>query len=177
VPQVIIIAGPNGAGKTTFASEYLPTLQERFEFINADEIARGIARFHLGLSGRQVDLRSARVMLGQITALIGKRENFALETTLASRIYAQKIPLWRKSGYTVSLIYLRLATVEDALGRVRRRIEAGGHGIPEEVIRRRFSKSVEYFDNIYKSIVDDWHVRDSLEGRFGRAETSAMKDE
>jgi predicted ABC-type ATPase len=109
-------------------------------------------------------------MLERLSTLIREKTNFALETTLASRGYAQKIPLWRKSGYGISLIYLRLASVDEALRRVRLRVEAGGHDIPEEAIRRRFYKSIEYFDGIYKHIVDEWHVRDSLEGSFRRAE-------
>ena len=69
-------------------------------------------------------------------------------------------------GYSVSLIYLRLPSVETSIARVRRRVEAGGHGIPQQVIRRRFDKSVAYFENIYKSIVDTWYIWDSFEGNF-----------
>ncbi len=169
MPEVTIIAGPNGAGKTTFASEYLPTTtRTRLNFVNADEIARELAPRKL--PWQQLDMRAARIMLERIDALVRSGADFAFETTLATRIYTQKIPLWRRSGYAVSLIYLRLSSVEASIERVRRRVEAGGHGIPEEIIRRRFDKSAVYLETIYKSIVDKWYIWDSLEGHFVLAE-------
>lgn len=169
MPQVIIIAGPNGAGKTTFASEYLAARRKRLDFVNADEIAREVA--HRGLPQRQADTRAARIMLERINALVDANTDFMFETTLATLTYARKIPLWRRSGYAASLIYLRLPSVEASIARVRRRVEAGGHGIPEETIRRRFGKSITYFESTYKSIVDEWYVWDSFEGAFTLAES------
>jgi predicted ABC-type ATPase len=169
VPEVIIIAGPNGAGKTTFASEYLPARQKRLVFVNADEIGRELA--DQGLSRRQLDNRAARVMLERMDDLAGAGAGFMLETTLATLIYAQRIPRWRALGYSVSLIYLRLPSVQASIARVRRRVQAGGHSIPEETIRRRFDKSVTYFEIIYKAIVDEWYVWDSIEGTFTLAES------
>jgi predicted ABC-type ATPase len=79
-------------------------------------------------------------MLTRIDSLIAERSSFMVETTLASLTYLQKIRLWRKAGYVVALIYLRLPTVQMSLERVRRRIVGGGHGIPEDVIRQRFAR-------------------------------------
>jgi len=110
-------------------------------------------------------------MLSRIDALAASSTNFAFETTLATRTYAQKIPVWRRSGYSIVLIYLRLASVGAAIERVRRRVEAGGHGIDEQIIRRRFDKSGLYLEKIYKSIVDKWYVWDSLEGSFVLADS------
>jgi predicted ABC-type ATPase len=93
-----------------------------------------------------------------------------LETTLATLIYARKIPLWRQLGYVVSLVYLRLPSVESSIGRVQKRVSTGGHGIPEEIIRRRFDKSRRYLEKIYKPIVDEWYVWDSFERYFVLAE-------
>jgi predicted ABC-type ATPase len=169
VPEIVIIAGPNGAGKTTFASEYLPARQKRLVFVNADEIGRELADY--GLSQRQVDMRAARVMLERIDDLANAGAGFMFETTLATLIYTQRVPRWRAFGYFVSLIYLRLSSVEASIVRVRRRVEAGGHSIPEDAIRRRFDKSVKYFENSYKSIVDEWYVWDSIEGTFTLTES------
>jgi predicted ABC-type ATPase len=105
-------------------------------------------------------------MLGQIDELVAARTEFMFETTLASLSYAQKIPAWKKAGYSVALIYLRLPDVEASIARVRRRVEAGGHNIPEAVIRKRFAKSARYFETLYKPIVDEWYVWESLEGDF-----------
>jgi predicted ABC-type ATPase len=167
VPEITIIGGPNGAGKTTFAREYLKTSRANMVFVNADEIARELA--DQGLTQEQLDMRAARNMIQRISDLADAGAEFMFETTLATLTYAQKIPFWRRSRYSVSLIYLRLPSVEDSLARVRRRVEAGGHGIPEETIRRRFDKSMSYFESTYKSIVDEWYVRDSVDGGFALA--------
>ena len=93
MPEVVIIAGPNGAGKTTFASEYLPTRQQPPVFVNADEIARELAG--QDLPQRQVDMRSARIMLERIDDLASAGAEFMFETTLATLTYARKIVRWR----------------------------------------------------------------------------------
>jgi predicted ABC-type ATPase len=164
VPSVIIIAGPNGAGKTTFANEYLSAEERNFEFVNADEIAREWTDENE--TGALRDVRAARLMLVRIGELVRARADFAIETTLASLSYASKIPAWRGLGYRVTLIYLRLPAVSDSLARVSKRVAAGGHSIPEQVIRRRFSKSASYFETIYKPLVDVWYLWESQEGRF-----------
>jgi predicted ABC-type ATPase len=164
--EIIIIAGPNGAGKTSFANEYFPIAREGLLFVNADEIARGITL------GPHLDLHAAREMLRLIDQLVGNQVEFMLETTLASLTYARKIPLWQQSGYHVSLIFLRLPNANAAIERVRSRVRDGGHGIPEDVIRQRFDKGLRYLDEIYKPLVNDWSVWDSLEGSFQVVQTS-----
>jgi predicted ABC-type ATPase len=165
VPEIVIIAGPNGAGKTTFASDYVLNDRKHLQFVNADEIARRSAK-HPSRPPRD-DLRAARIMLQQIDYLADAGADFAFETTLASLTYARRIILWRRrGGYTVSLIYLSLPSADASLARVRRRVEAGGHDIPQDIVRRRFDKSMRYFEEVYKSIVDEWYVWDSLEGDF-----------
>lgn len=157
MPTLIIIAGPNGAGKTTFAREYLADDERRFEFVNADEIAGNLA---------VSDSKAGRMMLRRTDELVEAGADFVVETTLANLGYAQKIPVWRRLGYVVSLAYLRLESVEDAIARVRKRVAAGGHGIPEDTIRRRFGRSLKYFETIYRPTVDEWYIWASLEGAF-----------
>lgn len=166
--EVIIIAGPNGAGKTSFANEYLPAASEGLVFVNADEIARGLA--DPAIAQARLDLRAGREMLTRIDALVEARAEFMFETTLASLSYARKIPAWQARNYTVALIYLRLPSVELSIDRVRRRVAAGGHGIPEPIIRQRFAKSAAYLETHYKPLVDEWYIWDSLEGEFQLAE-------
>ena len=166
--EIIIIAGPNGAGKTRFANEYLPAAREGLVYLNADEIAREISA--PTLTQAHVDLRAGREMLSRIAFLVDAGAEFMFETTLASLSYAAKVPAWQSRGYTVALIYLRLPNVEMSIDRVRRRVAAGGHGIPETVIRQRFAKSAAYLESHYKPIVDEWYVWDSLEGDFELSE-------
>ncbi|MEQ1650514.1 MAG: AAA family ATPase [Hyphomicrobiaceae bacterium] len=164
MPTLIIVAGPNGAGKTSFANQYLPSLKQHFVYLNADEIGRGL-RAMPDVVG-SVDVRAARRMLIEIEQAISDGDNVMIETTLANRTYAARIVDWRRLGYGVALVYLRLPTAEKAIERVRRRVAAGGHHIPDDVVRRRFSKSLDYLENLYKPLVDEWYVWASEEGRF-----------
>ena len=165
--ELIIIAGPNGAGKTSFANAYMPAAAERLVFVNADEIARELSG--TGSPSPERDFRAGRLMLKRLDALTSARTELLFETTLASLAYAQRIPKWQALGYTVILIYLRLPDANASISRVRRRVELGGHDIPEYVIRRRFSKSLEYLEMRYKPIVDEWYIFESIEGSFQRA--------
>src|SRR5262249_26131646 len=96
-----------------------------------------------------------------IEVSINVAADFAAEIALATLTYARKIPLWRERGYRVSLIYFRLDPVADSFARVRKRVAAGGHGIPEEAIRRRFGKSMRSFETIYKPRVDARYMWES----------------
>jgi predicted ABC-type ATPase len=169
MPEIIIVAGPNGAGKTSLARELL-SIRRDFYYVNADVIARGLLA--QGSSASRVDAHAAREMLNRIDDLVAAKSNFMFETTLASRSYARQIPGWRATGYHVALIYVRLSSVEHSMERVRRRVMAGGHGIPEDIIRRRFTKSHRYLEALYKPVVDEWEIWDSLEGEFRRASGS-----
>jgi predicted ABC-type ATPase len=166
--EIIVIAGPNGAGKTSFANKYLSSFRGRFVFLNADEVAREIALPDVPQA--RLDLRAGREMLARIDDCIAAGLNIAFETTLASLSYARKIPAWQQAGCSVALVYLRLPSVEMSIERVRRRVAQGGHGIPEDVIRKRFSKSLDYFERLYRPIVNEWYIWDSLEGSFRPAE-------
>ncbi len=166
--EIIIISGPNGAGKTSFANKYLSSFRGRFVFLNADEVAREIASADMPQT--QVDWRAGREMLTRINDCIGAGLNVAFETTLASLSYAKKIPSWQRAGCSIALVYLRLANVEMSIERVRRRVAQGGHGVSEDAIRKRFSKSLDYFERLYRPLVDEWYIWDSLEGSFQPAE-------
>ena len=111
---IFILAGPNGAGKTTFAREYLPIEAQCLTFINADLIALGLSPFR----PEQAALRAGRLMLELIEQHVARGESFAFETTLAGRNFARTIPNWREQGYTVTIFFLALPSVEHALERV-----------------------------------------------------------
>jgi predicted ABC-type ATPase len=169
MPEIIIVAGPNGAGKTTFARQHLAHLGPTYTFVNADEIARELDEPRL--SQVQRDLLAARHLLQRLDALTVARANFAVETTLAALSYLPKIERWKRDGFRVTLIFLRLASPDDAVNRVHRRVAAGGHGIPESTIRRRFSLGLENLEKYYKAAVDEWYIYESLEGSYRLAES------
>ena len=155
--KIIIIAGPNGAGKTTFALEHLPHEAKCPSFVNADLIGAGLSPFQ-----PEVALfRAARLMLEEIKNHVQQRRSFAFETTLSGLGYARMIPRWRSDSYTVKLIFLSLATPEEAIKRVELRVRQGGHHVPPDVIHRRFASGLKNFQNTYRQIVDYWQWFDT----------------
>jgi predicted ABC-type ATPase len=155
--KIVIIAGPNGAGKTTFAREFLPNEAGCPVFVNADLIAAGIAPFQPEL----VAFRAGRLMLEEISRHVSEGRSFAFETTLSGLTYARMIDDWRKGGYTVKLIYLSLASPEEAIARVAMRVLQGGHDIPPAIIRRRFAAGLANFSNTYRTRVNYWQLFDN----------------
>jgi len=150
--KIVIIAGPNGAGKTTFAREFLVQEADCPVFVNADLIAAGLSPFQPEL----VAFKAGRLMLAEIKEYGRRGESFSFETTLSGRHYARMIREWRKKGYQVKLIFLRLASEKIALDRVRNRVAQGGHTIEPEIIRRRFRKGLDNFTYLYKDLVTAW---------------------
>lgn len=155
--KIMIIAGPNGAGKTTFAREYLPNEAGCPIFVNADLIAAGLSPFRPESAG----IRAGRLMLAEIERHARCGRNFAFETTLSGRGYVKMIRRWREDGYGVKLIFLSLATPEEAIRRVQTRVRQGGHHVPEAVIRRRFASGLLNFETRYRHCVDDWYFYDN----------------
>lgn len=155
--RVIVIAGPNGAGKTTFATEFLPHEADCPRFINADLIAAGLSPFRPELAA----IKAGKLMLQAMANYLARGESFALETTLAGTQHARRVPRWRKAGYHVTLIFLSLPTPEMAIARVAARVRQGGHAVPEDVIRRRFTVGRKNFERLYRGAVDDWAEYDN----------------
>lgn len=155
--KIVILAGPNGAGKTTFAREFLRREGDCPIFVNADLIASGLSPFQPEMSA----VRSGRIMLEEIHNHVRAGHSFAFETTLSGRLYARWIPRWRRQGYRVKMLYLRLASAELALARVGARILQGGHGVPGDVVVRRFASGWRNFERIYKPLVDAWVLYDN----------------
>lgn len=85
--NLYIIAGCNGAGKTTASFTILPEILDCKEFVNADEIAKGLSPFQ----PKKVSFEAGRIMLNRINELLKENENFAFETTLSTRSYKNKI--------------------------------------------------------------------------------------
>jgi predicted ABC-type ATPase len=151
-PRIVIIAGPNGAGKTTFAREFLPNEAECPDFLNADLMAAGLSPIQPAAAAA----RARRLVLEEIHGRLRAGRSFAIGTTLSGRAYAGAIPEWRRAGYRVKLIFLRLARAELAIARVAARAAQGGHAAPEAAIRRRFETGWLNFERLYKPLADCW---------------------
>ncbi len=156
MPDLYIIGGPNGAGKTTTALRIFPRLGVR-AFINADIIAHGLSPLDVEGAARE----AGRIMLAEMERHLARGDDFALETTLASRTLAPFVRRCQDAGYRFILIYVWLRDADLAVERVAKRVKSGGHNIPYEVIRRRYERGLKNFFDLYSPLADSWTVLDN----------------
>lgn len=159
-PNLYIIAGPNGAGKTTASYNLLPEILHCTNFVNADEIARGLSPF----APETVAIQAGRIMLERIEELLPQRVDFAIETTLATRSYVQLVRRAQALGYKAHLIFFFLENEEQAIQRVAQRVSNGGHNIPEDDIHRRFKRGIYNLIHLYMPICDSVLVYNNAHG-------------
>lgn len=152
-----IIGGCNGAGKTTASYTVLPDILDCREFVNADEIARGLSPFNPA----DVAIEAGRLMLKRIEELLAREESFSIETTLATRSYTNLVHRAHDKGYRVTLLFFWLNSPELAIQRVAKRVRKGGHNIPEDIIRRRYVGGIQNLFNLYAPEVDAWSIYDN----------------
>ncbi|MBP7803709.1 MAG: hypothetical protein KA109_18920 [Saprospiraceae bacterium] len=93
--NLYIIGGCNGAGKTTASFTLMPFILDCNEFVNADEISRGISPFQ----PEKVAFEAGRIMLNRISELLSKDKTFAFETTLATKSYKNLITEAKSKNY------------------------------------------------------------------------------
>lgn len=154
MPNIYIIAGCNGAGKTTASFTILPEMLDCKEFVNADEIAKGLSPFQ----PENVSFQAGRIMLERIDELLDTGVDFGFETTLTTLSYINTIKLAKEKGYAINLLYFWLDDVNLAIERVKTRVSEGGHNIPEEIIRRRYSRGIINLTTKFIGICDYWIV-------------------
>lgn len=157
MPNIYIIAGCNGAGKTTASYTVLPEMLDCKEFVNADEIAKGLSPFQ----PETVSFTAGRIMLERINELITLEVDFAFETTLTTMSYKNTIKSAREKGYKITLLFFWLNDVKAAIERVAVRVADGGHNIPEDVIIRRYFKGLANLTTIFIDLCDYWIVIDN----------------
>lgn len=157
--HLYIISGCNGAGKTTASYTVLPEILKCKEFVNADEIARGLSPFN----SQSVAIEAGRLMLQRMEDLLGREVTFSIETTLATRSYLNLVNRAQQKGYRVSLLYFWLNSPELAMKRVAERVEKGGHNISEEIIRRRYKAGINNLFKLFMPVVDYWAIFDNSE--------------
>jgi len=170
--NLYIIAGPNGAGKTTAAMTVLPEAFHVKEFVNADEIARGLSP----LNPEGTAIEAGKIMLRRIEQLVLAKEDFSIETTLASKSYLRLIADWQQKGYSITLIFFYLNSWELARQRVARRVIEGGHNIPEVDIKRRYYRGIQNLPK-YMDKVDQWYLYDNSGGSYMPIARGVQKEE
>lgn len=157
--NLYIISGCNGAGKTTASYTVLPEVLDCREFVNADEIARGLSPFN----SESVAIEAGRLMLSRIEELLERDESFSIETTLATKSYINLVRRAQAQGYNVRVLFFWLNSPELALQRVAERVEKGGHNIPADIIRRRYVAGIRNLFRLFMREVDYWEIYDNSE--------------
>lgn len=171
-PKLYIIAGCNGAGKTTASFTVLPEVLDCREFVNADEIAKGLSPFN----PESVAIEAGKLMLARINYLLTQKATFAIETTLATRSYKNLVEIAKAAGYEVTLLYFWLPSPKMAEMRVASRVAEGGHNISTDVIHRRYWLGLSNLFNIFIPIVDHWSIFDNNAGMQPVVEMNEVKD-
>ncbi len=154
MPNLYIIAGCNGAGKTTASYTVLPEILDCQEYVNADEIAKGLSPFNPDKAA----IEAGRIMLGKIKYFLSKQIDFSFETTLATRSYTNIIKQAKQLDYEIILIYFWLDSVDLAIERVRTRVIEGGHDIAQNVIYRRYYSGLKNLFELYIPICNYWMI-------------------
>jgi predicted ABC-type ATPase len=155
-PVAILLAGPNGAGKSTSRSLAVPV---EYAFLNADIVAARLVAEGHPIAG--VEIAAGRVVLDEMKRLVDARSSFCLETNLAARGLVRSVSSWQAGGYRVRLHFIALRSPELAIARVAQRVAAGGHHVPEEVVRRRWRGGLHAFFDVYMPRVEAWSLVDN----------------
>jgi predicted ABC-type ATPase len=156
-PRCIIVAGPNGAGKTTFARDFLPKEVGVIHFVNADLIAAGLAP----LKPEDAAVAAGRLLLTELERLARARASFAFESTLSGIGFVSRLKRVKRVGYRIEVVYLRIDSTRLALRRIAGRVKQGGHNVPRADVLRRFHRSWQNFERIYRPLADRWSVYDN----------------
>lgn len=178
MPRLYILSGCNGSGKTTASYTLLPEMLECTQFVNSDEFAKSLSPFNPA----EASVVAGRYMLMRINYLMDRREDFSIETTLATRSLVGIITNAKELGYTVTILYFWVSSPELALQRVHKRVSEGGHNIPENVLRRRYEMGLRYFFETYAPICDRWLLADNSATPFrivaeGSSQGTFIRDE
>lgn len=159
MPNFYIIAGCNGAGKTTASFKILPRILNCQEFVNADEIARGLSPFQ----PEKASIEAGKIMINRIKELFHQKVDFAIETTLSSKMYLKTIEEAKSLGYETNLLYFWLNSPEMAVERVAKRVSQGGHNIPTDTIYKRYQQGINYLFSLYENKPDNLMIMDNSE--------------
>lgn len=156
-PTLYLFAGSNGAGKTTFARAYLRQLDPVPRFLNADEIARGLSP----LDPQKLSVKAGKLLLHEIQGCLESRNFFGLESTLSGTTYAKLLQQAKFIGFQIEIHYLWIPSPSLAIRRIAQRVKMGGHFVPDADVKRRFSRSLTHFLEIYAPLSDGWTFRNN----------------
>src|SRR3954453_1101641 len=137
-PAIFVLAGVNGAGKSSLLGRL--TRAAGSEYFNPDEVARHI-RDTTGCTAEEANAQAWNEGKRNLESAIGDRFSYSFESTLGGHTISSLLADAANAGMQVIVWFVGLSSPEQHIARVRARVAAGGHDIPEETIRRRWDAS------------------------------------
>jgi len=159
--EIIILGGPNGAGKTSAAPLFIKRYAGSQEFVNADEIARGLSPFN----AERAAIAAGRLMIARMNELVRREQSFVVETTCSGRANLNLFKRCKTDGWRISLLFLWLPSPQMAISRVARRVTEGGHFVPDDVVTRRYWAGLQNLRRLYLPLADVAAVYDNTDRR------------
>jgi predicted ABC-type ATPase len=138
-PRLYVLAGVNGAGKSSIGGAMIRA--SGADYFNPDEAARKLMAANPGLDQVKANATAWHEGRRLLERAIKERKDFAFETTLGGSTMPRLLADAAAQGFEVRILYVGLASPDLHLDRVRNRVQAGGHDIPESSIRRRWRHS------------------------------------
>ncbi|MBK9562722.1 MAG: zeta toxin family protein [Micavibrio sp.] len=154
----MIFAGANGSGKTTAAKYLLPKLKVK-EFVNADEIAKGLSP----LNALEQGMAAGRLVLKRIDQFIEEKKSFAVETTLSGGNIKNLIKKAAALNYEIEMHYIFCSDLRINVKRISQRVKEGGHHVPADDVKRRYWRSLKNFFS-YIRLCDTIIMYDTTDG-------------
>lgn len=148
-PEIVVFAGPNGSGKSTFTELLKPPI----DYINADEIKKNL---------KCSDIEAAKIAEKQRESHLEKMEEFCFETVMSTERNLNLLQRAKEKGYFIRCYYVLTADPLINVYRVRSRVEAGGHDVPEEKIVKRYDRALELVKQVV-AVSDVCHIYDNSE--------------
>lgn len=164
-PVMYVVGGPNGAGKTTLSVKY--TTEFNAIYIGADKIAFEISPD----DPAKANVAAGRKFIESIRRHIESGDSLVVETTLSGRGYRRLIEAAKKAGYRISISFVFVDHADTCVARVKQRVRKGGHHVPEQDVRRRFSRSIRNFWDLYRNLADEWYL--AYNGASGGVDVAA----
>jgi predicted ABC-type ATPase len=174
--ELLVVAGPNGAGKSTLVAGILSDNPRTY--LSADKIALDLAI----AEPLSLQFAAGAEFLKRCDAQLLAGKSFVIETTLSEKAWKNYFERAKSLGYRIEIAFVFLDSADACVARVAERVRRGGHNVPEDDVRRRFTRSLGNFWTRYREIADLWSMLYNVgsgyvEVAFGLGDEFAISDE